>query len=156
MTHASLLAFARKPFAPPVTAGPENDRAACVSILITCLLNRAADTGGFLGAIPAHPGISVTVSAMDTDEGTIAELGLGAIATAAAAAITLTGADAARLGFLAVSPLCRTANGHEPDWSFEDPDAAMTASCRIRGLAFEVACINDPGGRATIALDLVG
>ena len=153
MTYASLLAFTRKTAAPPPQS-LETDRAACVADLIAALLARATLTRSFRGAIPAHPGIAVTPATFGSDEGTRADLGLAAIATATSAAITLTGTDAARLGFLAVSPLHRKANGYEPDWSFDDPDAAMTARCRIRGVAFEVACINDPGGAATITLEL--
>ena len=67
-------------------------------------------------------------------------------ATARAASITLAGTDAARLGFLAFAPLHKQANGFEPEWSFDDPETAMTARCRIIGLTLDVACIDDPDG----------
>lgn len=155
MTYASLFAFARKPAAPPHWPGDlDADMPVYVAGLISALVNRAVDTGSFRGAIPDHPGIALQPAAEGSDEGTRAEMGLAVIATATCAAITVAHTDAARLGFLAVSPLHKDANGYNPDWQFDDPDAAMTARIRLRGLEFEIACINDPDGAATIALTL--
>ena len=154
MTYARFFTSSRRPGAISRPQGLEYDRAMYTAGLIAALLNRAADTGSFRGAIPAHPHIHTTAGTFGNDEGTRLEYGLGAIAMARAASITLAGADAQRLGFLAFAPLHKQANGYEPDWSFDDPSAAMTAQCRIIGLDLEIACIDDPNGAATIALDL--
>lgn len=154
MTYARFFTASRRPGAITRPQGLEHDRAMYTAGLIAALLNRAADTGTFRGAIPAHPHMLATPATFGSDEGTRLEFGLGAIAVARAASITLAGADAARLGFLAFTPLHKQANGFEPDWQFDDPEAAMTARCRIIGLTLDIACIDDPNGAATIALDL--
>ena len=154
MTYARFFTSSRRPAAISRPQGLEYDRAMYTAGLIAALLNRAADTGSFRGAIPAHPHMVATPATFGNDEGNRLDYGLGAIATARAASITLAGTDAARLGFLAFAPLHKQANGFEPEWSFDDPEAAMTARCRIIGLTLDVACIDDPDGAATIALDL--
>lgn len=156
MTYASLFAFARKPAAPPHWSGDlDADMPVYVAGLISALVGRAADTGSFRDAIPDHPGIARQPAAKGSDEGTRAEMGLAVIATATCAALTVADTDAARLGFLTVAPLHKEANGYDPDWQFDDPEAAMTARCRIDGISLEIACFNDPGGAATITLELV-
>lgn len=154
MTYARFFTSSRRTAAISRPQGLEYDRAMYATGLIAALLNRAADTGSFRGAILAHPHIVPTPATFGNDEGTRLEYGLGAIATARAASVTLAGADATRLGFLAFAPLHKQANGYDPDWTFDDPEAAMTAQCRIIGLTLDVACIDDPDGAATIAMDL--
>lgn len=154
MTYARFFATSRRPAAIVRPQGLEYDRAMYAAGLIAALLNRAADTGSFRGAIPEHPHILTTPASFGSDEGTRLDYGLGAIATARAAAITLAGADAQRLGFLAFAPLHKQANGFDPDWAFDDPGVSMSARCRIIGLDLDIACIDDPDGAATLALDL--
>lgn len=158
VTYANLLSFARKPAAPPSVTRPGGlvaDKSRCVASLLANLLDRAARTGAFRGAIPAHPDFVIAPVIPGSDEGSRADLDVAAIATATSAAITVADMDAARLGFLTVSPLHKKANGYDPDWQFDDPEAAMTARCRIDGISLEIACFNDPGGAATITLELV-
>ena len=154
MTYARFFTSTRRAVAVSRPRGLEHDRALYVAGLMGALLNRAAETGSFRGAILVHPNMVLTAPSFGTDEGTRLDYGLGAIATARAASITLEGTDAQRLGFLAFAPLHKQANGYDPDWQFDDPEAAMTARCRIIGLDLEIACIDDPDGAATLALDL--
>lgn len=130
------------------------ERAMYVAGLLANLLNRAAATRGFRGAIPAHPHMTGTKATFGSDEGARPDYGLTAIATAMRASITVQGADYGRMGFLGFAPLHRQANGHEPIWNFDDPDAPMTARCTIIGVTFDVACTDNPDGSATIALTL--
>ena len=154
MSYARFFTSTRRTMAISRPQGLEHDRALYAADLIAALLNRAADTGSFRGAILVHPHIALTSPSFGTDEGTRMEYGLGAIAMARAASITLAAADAQRMGFLAFAPLHKQANGFDPEWQFDDPDAAMTTRCRILGLDLDVACIDDPDGAATLALDL--
>lgn len=158
MTYNGLFSFPRKSALPPPIPqceGLDLEKAMYVAGLIANLANRAAATGGFRGAIPAHPLMVTTKARFGGDAGARPDRGLTAIATADRASITVAGADAARLGFLGFSPLHKQANGYDPDWQFDEPDAAMTARCRIIGLVLDVVCTDNPGGSATISLRLI-
>ena len=152
--------FPRKaPAAPTVQAktfspGLDVEKALFVGGLIAALLNRAAETHGFRGAIPAHPHMEATTVIFGNDEGARADYGLTAIANAKRASITVAGALSGRLGFLGFAPLHRQANGHDPDWNFEDPRTPMRARCTVIGVTFDVACSDNPDRSATITLEL--
>jgi hypothetical protein len=140
---------------PVYSPGLNVEKALYVGGLIAAFLNRAADTGGFRGAIPAHPHMEAANVIFGNDEGTRTDYGLTAIANAKRASITVAGALSGRLGFLGFAPLHRQANGYEPDWSFEDPNTPMRARCTIIGVTFDVACNDNPDRSATITLTLV-
>lgn len=157
MLLGSLLFGSRK--TPPPTPDPASiDRIETpmyVAGLVANLLNRAAATRGFRGAIPAHPHMNSTSATFGSDEGSRADMNLTAMATANRASITVSGMDAGRLAFLTFGPVHKQTNGCEPDWQFDDPGAAMTARCRIIGLTLDVSCMDNPDGSATLHLQLV-
>ena len=156
MITSALRTLCSNPFAPTSAPGAAAgaDTAAFVAGLIANLVNRAADTGGFRGAIPAHPGMSMAEVGFRGDEGHRPDLGMAACANATSADINVESTDARRLGFLAFNPIHKQAHGFDPDWKFEGPDAAMTAFCHIAGIALEVRCDDHADGSATITLQL--
>ena len=156
MITSAIRTLSRSRFAPTSAPGAAAgaDAAALVAGLIADLINRAAATGGFRGAIPGHPGMSVTDAGFRIDEGHRPDLGMAACANATSADINVESTDARRLGFLAFNPVHKQAHGFDPDWSFEGPDVAMTTFCHIAGMAIEVRCDDHADGSATITLQL--
>lgn len=158
MTFGTL--FSRRTAPAPVAAQPrpktgfDAETALYVAGLIANLINRAAATGGFRGAIGAHPHMTQLASGLGSDEGERAEYGLTAIATAARAAITVAGADAGRMAFLGFAPVHKHEKGCEPCWTFDSPDDTIATRATIIGVSFTVSCADNPDGSATITLIL--
>lgn len=152
--------FTRRSEPPPVITqtrpktGFDTETALYVAGLIANLINRAAATGGFRGAIGAHPHMVQMASGLGSDEGERADYGLTAIATAARASITVAGADAGRMAFLGFAPIHKHEKGCEPCWTFDSPDATMATQATIIGVTFAVSCLDNPDGSATITLTL--
>lgn len=160
MATSNLFRFSRKSLPlrsqHAVSAGLDSEKAAYIAGLIANLLNRAAATGGFRGAIPAHPHIAEASATLECDEGRRPDFGLHATATRTEARLTVSGIEALRLGFLAFAPLHKQELGYEPLWHFDDPDAAMMAHATIIGVTFDVRCTENTDGTATVSLALVG
>ena len=88
------------------------------------------------------------------DEGARAEYGLSVMATTTRATITVAGADAQRLGFMAFAPVHKQIHGFDPDWRFDDDESAMSTACTMLCLPFRAACLDNADGSATISLTI--
>ena len=148
--------FMRRPKAsvavPP--SGLDVEKAAYIAGLVANLINRAAAARGFRGAVPAHPQMTSTSADVKCDEGARAEYGLSVMATTTRATITVDGADAQRLGFMAFAPVHKQIHGFDPDWRFDDDKSAMSTACTLLGLPFRAACLDNADGSATISLTI--
>ena len=157
---ASYMAFSdlfmRRPKAsvavPP--SGLDVEKAAYIAGLVANLINRAAAARGFRGAVPAHPQMTSTSADVKRDEGARKDYGLTVTATTTRATITVSAADAQRLGFMAFAPVHKQIHGFDPDWRFDDEMAAMTSCCTLLGLPFRVACLDNKDGSASISLTI--
>lgn len=154
MNISALIPSIPKSAPTPKPVGLDAKKALYVAGLIGALINRAAATHGFRGAIPAHAAITAPRPTFGADEGQREEYGLYAEATVTEAVITLDHTDAMRVGFMAFNPVCKQANGFDPDWCFDDPEAAITTRCTLIGVTVDVACYDNGDGSATIALTL--
>lgn len=154
MTFSDLfMSKSRASVAMPST-GLDVEKAAYIAGLVANLINRAAAARGFRGAVPAHPQMTSTSADVKCDEGARADYGLTVMATTTRATITVSGADAQRLGFMAFAPVHKQIHGFDPDWRFDDDKAAMTTACTLLGLPFRVACLDNEDGSATISLTI--
>jgi hypothetical protein len=125
-----------------------------VAGLIANLINRAAATGGFRGAIGAHPHMTRLTSSLRSDTGERAEYGLTVNGWAGRASINVAGVDAGRLAFLGFAPIHKSERGCDPCWTFASPDDAIETRATIIGVTLGVSCTNNPDRSATITLTL--
>ena len=154
MTFSDLFVRKSKAAAAVPAVALDVEMAAYIAGLVANLINRAAAARGFRGAVSAHPQLTSTFADIKRDEGARADYNLTVSATTTRATITIAGADAQRLGFMAFAPVHKQIHGFDPDWRFDDEMAAMTSCCTLLGLPFRVACLDNKDGSASISLTI--